>query len=170
MLKPQDIYALVGLQVHLRRHAHVNLAQLSAFLRLSGSETHAALARLQTCQLLAATTMDLRKPLESNFLEFTEHGLRYVYPPAYGAPTRGIPTAASAVEGLSVPGPPLVWPLESGEAFGPSLAPLYRSVPEACAADIQLHLGMAALDCVRVGRPRERQAGMTLLQDLFGST
>lgn len=167
MLKPQDIYAAVGLQVLLRRQPAVTIAQLSSFLKLSPSETHTAMARLQACQLLAAATPESRKPLESNFLEFAEHGLRYVFPPEYGPPTRGIPTAATAVEGLTVAGPPLVWPLESGAAFGPSLIPLYRSVPEACAADAELHRGMAALDCLRVGRPRERQAGMDTLRSLF---
>lgn len=169
MLKPQDIYAVVGLQVLLRRQPLVNLAQLSAFLRLSGSETHAAFGRLQASQLLAVATAEERKPLESNFLEFAEHGLRYVYPPEYGPPARGIATAAGAVAGLSVPGPPLVWPLESGEAFGPSLAPLYRSVPAACASDAGLHGAMAALECLRVGRARERQAGLSILSDLFGA-
>lgn len=167
MLKPQDIYAVLGLQVLLRRQPAVTLAQLSAFLRLSGSETHAAMARLQACQLIAATA-EARKPLNLNFLEFVEHGLRYVYPAEYGPPTRGLATAAAAVEGLGVTGPPLVWPLESGGAFGPALAPLYRSVPEACAADPTLHSGMAALDCLRVGRPREREAGMRTLRELFG--
>ncbi len=170
MLKPQDIYAIVGLQVLLKRQDLVTLSQLAAFLGLSTSETHAAMNRLAAGQLLAVASPEHRKPLETNFLELAEHAMKYFFAPEFGPPTRGVVTAAAAVQGLTLTGQPLVWPLESGESYGPALAPLYRSVPEACAADSGLHLGMAALDCLRVGRPREREAGMLMLRDLFGAT
>lgn len=169
MLKPQDIFALVGLQVLLRSgHQIVTLPQLAGFIRLSTSETHAAMSRLEQCQLLAATAVETRRPLEVNFLEFAEHGLRYVYPPELGPLTRGVATAAAVIEGLRTPGQTLVWPYEQGDATGPALAPLYRTVPIACLADRGLHVGMAALDSLRIGRPRERQAALAVLRKLFG--
>ncbi len=168
MLKPQDIFTIVGLQVLLKTGQDVvTLPQLAMFIRLSMSETHAAMARLEQSQLLAATSLEFRKPNGGNFLEFAEHGLRYVYPGEYGAPSRGLPTAAAVVPGMVVPAQPLVWPLEHGGAFGTALAPLYRSVPDACAVDPHLHVAMAALDCLRVGRARERQAGLAVLKELF---
>ncbi len=168
MLKPQDILALVGLQVMLKSgHEVVTLSVLAAFIRLSGSETHAALARLEQSQLLDATALTLRKPSSGNFLDFAEHGLRYVYPAEYGPPMRGLPTAAALVPGLAAPDQPLVWPLERGDSCGPSVAALYRTVPEACASNKELHMAMAALDCLRVGRARERQAGLAVLKELF---
>ena len=168
MLKPQDIFALVGLQVMLKSGQEaVTLPHLAAFIRLSGSEAHAALARLELSQLLAGTTLELRKPNCGSFLEFAEHGLRYVYPAEYGPPTRGLPTAAALMPGLVVPDQPLVWPLEHGGSCGPSVTPLYRTVPEACASNKDLHVAMAALDCLRVGRARERQAGLAVLTSLF---
>lgn len=123
--------------------------------------------RLEASQLLAAVALEHRRPNNANFLEFAEHGLRYVYPAEYGPPVRGLPTAAAVVPSLTPPGAPMVWPLEHGGAFGPSIAPLYRTVPEACAVNPQLHLAMAALDCLRVGRPRERHAGLAVLKELF---
>lgn len=168
MLKPQDIFALVGLQVLATSGERaVTLQRLASFVRLSGSETHAALARLEHCQLLAATTLPLREPNAANFLEFAEHGLRYVFPAEYGASTRGVPTASAAVPGLVPPNPPLVWPMERGDAYGPALKPLYRTVPEACVLDPRLHTALAAVDCLRVGRARERQAGLATLRELF---
>ena len=168
VLKPQDIMALVGLQVMLRSgEGRVTLPRLAAFIRLSGSETHAALSRLELSQLLAATALELRKPSCGNFLEFAEHGLRYVYPAEYGPPTRGLPTAAALMPGLVAPDQPLVWPSERGGSCGPSVTPLYRTVPEACASNKDLHVAMAALDCLRVGRARERQAGLAVLMALF---
>jgi len=170
VLKPQDIFALVGLQLLLRPGRQlITLSELSAFIRLSGSETHAAMARLEQSQLLAAATRELRRPLAGNFLEFAEHGLRYVFPPELGPPTRGLATAAGVVPGISMSGAPLVWPLEEGGACGPALAPLYRTVPAACMKNADLHLAMAALDCLRVGRPRERQAGLAALKGVFGA-
>jgi hypothetical protein len=169
MLKPQDVYALVGLQLLMRRTAAVTLPQIAGFLRLSTSEVHAAIARLQASQLVMAASPELRRPSAANFMEFAEHGLRYVFPPEYGPPTRGLPTGAGAIPGLAKTAQPLVWPLESADGFGPALAPLYRSVPVAAALDPDLHLAMAALDCLRVGRSRERQAGMAVLRELFGA-
>lgn len=168
MLKPQDILTLVGLQLLLKSGEHVvTLQRLASFIRLSGSETHAAIARLEGSQLLAAAAPELRQPNRSNFMEFAEHGLRYVYPAEYGPPARGLPTAAALMPGLAEQSSPLVWPLESGGAYGVSIAPLYRSVPEACIAHGGLHTAMAAIDCLRVGRPRERQAGLAVLKELF---
>ena len=83
MLKPQDILTAVGLQALLKTGQKVvTFPHLAALIRLSGSETHASIARLAQSQLLAATTLELRQPNRANFLKFAEHGLRYVYPPS----------------------------------------------------------------------------------------
>lgn len=169
MLKPQDLVALVGLQVLIKAGAQAaTLPQLAALIHLSASETHAALARLECSQLIEAMSSAQRRPNAKNFLEFAEHGLRYVFPAVYGSPSRGLPTAAAAVPGLVAPDPPLVWAWELGESYGPTLAPLYRTVPQACADEPLLHQALAALDCLRVGRARERQAGLVALRELFG--
>ncbi len=168
MLKPQDILALVGLQVLLKTQAHAaTLPELARLIHVSGSETHAALARLEHSQLIEAASLAQRRPNPHNFLEFAEHGLRYVFPAEYGSPSRGLPTAAAAVPALVPPDPPLVWPWEPGPSYGPTVAPLYRSVPEACADQPQLHVAMAALDCLRVGRAREREVGLVVLLGMF---
>ncbi len=127
------------------------------------------MGRLEYCQLLQAVSAELRRPAHGNFLEFAEHGLRYVFPPEFGPPTRGLPTAAAMLPGMLAPLEQHVWPLEQGGSHGVALQPLYRSVPAACLTSRPLYIAMAAMDALRLGRPRERQAALAVLREVFAS-
>ncbi|MEL6547279.1 MAG: MarR family transcriptional regulator, partial [Myxococcota bacterium] len=50
-----------------------------------------------------------------------------------------------------------------GTTRGPSVMPLYGSVPEAVAADEQLHRWLALVDSLRVGSARERDSAAKAL-------
>jgi len=84
---------LVLLKLGLTENAGaVPLAKLGADIGISASEFHGALNRTAAAGLL---DLDLRRPRLSPFLEFLEHGLRYVFISRRGEITRGIPTAHS---------------------------------------------------------------------------
>jgi hypothetical protein len=94
--------------------------------------------------------------------DFLVHGLPSVFPAKTKEVTRGIPTAwaASGSEDRLVAGDslPPVWPDPEGQTRGVAVKPLYRSVPHAARRDPQLHRLLAAVDSLRLGRARERQA------------
>ena len=61
----------------------------------------------------------------------------------------------------------LVWPYSKGKETGEGLLPLYPTIPIACSQDPELYQLMAAIDVLRVGRVREREAAVAYLEDLF---
>ena len=50
-----------------------------------------------------------------------------------------------------------MWPDAGGEVRGPSLYPLYPTVPAACRVDDDLYRVLSALDALRGGAARERE-------------
>lgn len=92
LLKPQDVVVLLKLGLEPDGVARP-FARLGADLGISASEIHAAVTRTSTAGLADA---ERRKPRVRNFLEFLEHGVRYVFVSRRGEMTRGIPTAHSA--------------------------------------------------------------------------
>jgi len=93
--------------------------------------------------------------------EFLIHGVKYAFPPERGELTRGVPTAHAAEplkQQISAGNePPPVWPSALGKIRGYSLAPLYKTVPQAALRDPFLYQMLALLDAIRDGRSRERQ-------------
>jgi hypothetical protein len=92
ILKPQDVVVLLKLGL-TREGAATTLAKLGAELGISASEVHAAINRAAAAGLL---DLEHRRPRVLPFLEFLEHGIRYVFVSRPGGITRGIPTAHSA--------------------------------------------------------------------------
>jgi hypothetical protein len=101
-------------------------------------------------------------------LEFLEHGLKYVFPPAQGTLVRGVPTAAVAEplkSRLMDDGePPTVWPYAEGKVRGISIAPLYKGAPKATLLDSKFYVVLALSDAIRSGRTRERNLAIELLE------
>ena len=166
MLKPQDLYLTVALAVLHKRHEAATVRDLAKLSGLSVAETHQGLRRAEAAHLLQSGR---RVPLASNVLEFLTHGVRYAFAAEWLPTTRGVATAVGApglgdLIGQQAP----VWPYESGAATGPGLRPLYPSVPKAALADRDLYRALAAIDCVRVGRARERAVGLAVLNELLG--
>ena len=69
------------------------LTRLGADVGISAAEFHGALNRTAAAALL---DLEQRRPRVTPFLEFLEHGIRYVFISRRGEITRGIPTAHSA--------------------------------------------------------------------------
>jgi hypothetical protein len=158
-LKPQDL--IVALKFALAKEAAIpTFAELGRALCMSASETHAAAQRAVTSRLLETNGGSLRANTAS-LQEFVLHGLRYVFPGVEGRVARGLPTGVAAphFRGLfdQSKGPVWVWPDEQGDVQGPSLCPLYPSVPAACRQDAALYRMLSSLDALRAGAARERE-------------
>lgn len=169
-LKPQDVLVLLKVAAHPRQRW--TYAALGKALSMSASETHASVKRAMAAGLAVSQGREGWLPVRPALLEFILHGVRYVWPAILGPAKRGVPTAFGAEPLVSMlnatPGEAPVWAHAEGSAKGPTLSPLYRTVPKAALADPELHRLLALLDAVRTGRARERAMAAELLTTALG--
>jgi hypothetical protein len=142
------------------------LAQLAKKTYLSIGEVHNVLHRLLETRLLRSEGRRInRHALE----DFMIHGMRYAFPAARGAATRGLPTAYAAPmlkdrflsSGQEVP----VWPYANGAERGIAFSPLYAAAPAAALDDPEYYEMLAIADMLRgEARAREQAAAADLLQ------
>jgi hypothetical protein len=163
MLKPQDIVIL--LKIHSLKNHDWAYKSLAGSLGMSASEVHSGLKRCEVSSLYAASSGQIRSQA---VLEFLIHGLKYVFPAQPGAMRRGIPTAHSA-EPLSSclsasPESAYVWADPSGKVKGQTIELLYKSVPTAVQNDHGLYELLSLIDAIRLGRVREQQLVIGLLE------
>lgn len=95
-------------------------------------------------------------------LELLVHATKYLFPPRFGAPTRGMPTGPFAAPLAAEFGAvdtnttlPWVWPFRFGDVAGTALVPLHDCVPAASAKFPSLYRRMALIDTLRAGRARD---------------
>ncbi len=153
-MKGQDLMILLDLVAYPadRRKSY---AALGVELHLSASQIHASTKRLISARLLD----DNRAPRPRAVLEFVQHGLKYIFPVEVGGLALGHPTAWSA--------PPLdqelsskemvVWPHPKGETQGFEVKPIHKVVAEVAMHRPKLHELLSLVDCLRIGRVRERR-------------
>lgn len=170
-LKPQDLLVLLKVAAHPQQRW--TYAGLGESLVMSASEVHASVKRAVASGLATMAGRGDWSPVRPALLEFVEHGARFVWPATPGPVKRGVPTSfgISPLRELinAAPGEAPVWAHPAGTAKGPSLAPLYRSVPVAAQSDSTLHRLLALLDALRAGRARERALAAELLRRELGS-
>ncbi len=164
ILKPQDV--LVMLKLVALGQRPWSYARLAVDLGMSPSQLHSAVRRALAVQL-AVKNQDAIKPHMRNLEEFLVHGLRYVFVPQLGQPTRGMPTsyAAPPLEAhfaKSAELPP-VWPDPEGTVRGVEFAPLYKLAPQAARADPTLYELLVLVDAIRGGRAREHNLAIKVL-------
>jgi hypothetical protein len=102
-----------------------------------------------------------------SLVEFLQYGIRFVFPQRPGPVVRGVPTAHSV--------PPLntiirseesyVWPSARGTVRGHSITPLYKSAVDAVKIDEKLHIYLALVDALRVGKAREKGIAIAELKE-----
>lgn len=165
-MKPQDV--VVALKLLFEGEEQRPYAVLASDLGMSASEVHGAVGRLREGRLVE---IEGRRVRRRAFRDFLVSGIGHVFPAREGEPARGVPTAwaAPVLEGTfktSGEGPP-VWPHPKGTARGPSIAPLYKSVPDAVLKDSVLYDCLALVDTIRLGRARERKAAIEVLDKLI---
>ena len=162
-LKSQDVALLMKLLCHPKREwRQIDLSQELGF---SQSEIAKSLARLNTASLVIR-----KSPIRSAALEFLVHGVKFAFPAHPGPLTRGVPTAISAPMHQNVVVTnggvehTYVWPFAKGKARGQSIKPLYSSIPEAALKDKKFYEMVSALDMLRTGRARERNAAIKFFE------
>lgn len=165
-LKSQDIAVLCKLLIEGGKE--LSYSRMAEDLILSASETHGAIVRLQEGRLVASGGRVVQRQA---FRDFLQYGISHVFPAKEQEISRGIPAAwAAPVFGgmfsSSSESPP-VWAHPEGSARGPSIKPLYKSVPDAALKDQRLYDYLALIDAVRLGRARERKAALEKLDTLI---
>jgi hypothetical protein len=159
----QDI--VVALHLARSRDSGWTYAGVAANIGITPSQVHAAVQRLKIARLLLPGK---RGPNRAALIEFLHHGVAYVFPANVGSPTLGVPTAtgleAIRTELHMMASEILVWPHAGGSMRGGSIVPLHRSVPALAIRDSAMHELLALVDCLRLGRVRERGAAALALE------
>lgn len=137
-------------------------ATLANRLARSTSEAHGAVKRARHARPLRGRAVDRHA-----LLAFVEHGVPHTFSAERGAPTRGIPTGASAppLREHFAPGQGPVWPDPQDDTRGYAPKPLYPRLPEAAKRDPVVHELFALVDAVRDGGVRERAEARRDLRD-----
>lgn len=140
--------------------ARYSVRSLEARLGISKTEVNASFRRiLSTGMAVKDHETGQPKANRRNLYNFIVHGLKFVFPAAPGAMTRGIPTAFAApmLKDLLLSGGNYiyVWPSAGGREIGQSIQPLFKSVPEAAGKDAELYENLALVDAIRLGNQRE---------------
>ena len=154
MIKGQDIVVLAKL---MDKNAwELTYAELGEATRISASEAHSAIRRLQEASLVNSE----RHLMKRNVREFLFHALRYFFPLKYaGGVTKGMPTSYSAPvahDMFSTSGLPPVWNGSDGTVLGLGVEPVYPTAPAAAESSPALYNALALIDMLRGGRIRER--------------
>ena len=162
-MKGQDV--VVALRLTQEAAEAWSYAGIGRAAGLSAAEAHASVKRLRLAGLLRA---DEWAVMRSSLVEFLVHGLRYVFPVQPGAETVGVPTATAHPDVKAAlrmtSGPSTVWPSANGSVRGPSVKPLYRTVPGVALRDERQHELLALVDCLRLGQARERAGAAKLIE------
>jgi hypothetical protein len=163
-MQGQDVALLLKLAI--QNEPQVPSKDLAESLSISPSEVSKALKRCVESGLLYVVEGEKRVN-RSALMEFLSHGMRYVFPPARGSMSRGMPTATAAEplksQFLEDGEPPTVWPYAQGKVRGIAMAPLYKAAPKAALADPKFYAVLALCDAIRIGRTRERNLAIELL-------
>ena len=161
-MQGQDVALL--LKLVLQNESKVTSKDLAKSLFISPSEVSKSLKRSAESGPLHIAHGEKRVN-RSALMEFLSHGFKYVFPPAKGSLTRGVPTAAAAEplksRFLDDGDPPEIWPYVEGKVRGISLAPLYKVAPPLL--DPRLYGVLVLCDAIRGGRTRERNLAIQLL-------
>ena len=161
-MRPQDIVVLLKI-ISKGNEAWQN-KDLANELFISQSEISDSLYRSAKGGLIESEKK--KKVYRKSLLEFSEHGLHYVFPVEPGGMVNGIYTAHSHPFMKQHFSSELnyVWPDPRGEVRGLSIEPLYKEQVKAARKDEALYLMMALIDVIRVGRVREMELAMKELK------
>ena len=165
MIKGQDIVVLA--QLMNRDAGALTYAELGKAAKISASEAHSSMRRLQEASLVNSE----RRVIKRNVREFLFHALRYFFPLKYsGMLTKGMPTAYSApvAQGVfSSSGLSPVWSGSYGTVLGQGVEPIYPTAPDAASNNPVLYDTLALIDMLRGGRIRERLFAENKIEEML---
>ncbi|MBL4795434.1 MAG: hypothetical protein JKY24_08045 [Pseudomonadales bacterium] len=170
-LKPQDI--MIVLKICTLGGEPWSQGSLAQSLSMSSSEINGGLKRCLKSGLVRKQEDGKYRPLKHSLEEFLFHGLKYVFPPERGEPTRGQPTAYAGPalkehiqQGNDLPP---VWPDPEGSVKGYAFEPLFPSVVKAIKNDEKLYRLLSLVDALRDGRAREIKLAQKLIKNELSS-
>lgn len=160
-MRPQDIVIL--LKKISPAGWQMTGKQIADSTGISQSEVSESLGRSKVSGLLDQTsgrvnTLALR--------DFMIYGLKYAFPVVPAGIVRGIPTGVSASpikERITQGGESFVWPTSKGPLRGQAVQPLYPTIPSAVQNDADLYALLVIGDALRMGRVREREIAIEVL-------
>jgi hypothetical protein len=144
--------------------------QVARELLISQSTAFKSVQRLQVAGLVHVAE---RKTNRLAFLEFVQHGLRYVCPLVPGPVRVGVPTAHAGPElapHIDVGDDPYVWASREGMVHGRTIEPLVPRAAELARVNPAVYTLLTLLDALRGGRARERALALDALRQQFGIT
>jgi hypothetical protein len=156
----------VAVAIRLAESPVADFRTLAADLSLSVSTAHAAVKRLMLAGLVRPVGTGVGAVNRHALLEFLEHGVRYAFPAAVGATTRGVPTAHSGPVFTEVmdADDPIVWEDPQGSVVGRALPPLLPHAGRLAERAPGTYAILTAVDALRVGRARERDIARRYLR------
>lgn len=165
-LKPQDL--VVALKIAVNRSRNFTLTELASELHMAVSAVHGSIRRSEQARLISRSAGSIRA-IRSAVNEFVIHGAKYAFPAVLGPLARGVPTAIAGpvlrTHFEQADSLPPVWPDPEGSGYGPSLTPLYSTVPAACKSDHSLFEVLTLLDALRIGAAREQELAASQLEE-----
>jgi hypothetical protein len=168
VLKPQDV--VVVCQLALEDVESWTYSELAEKLHISRSEIFEALGRCRRAKLVSKTEPGglVNKP---HLFDFLVHGLATAFFPKRVAVVKGVATATHSPlfksRFTTDKDIPIVWPYSKGKDLGEGLIPLYPSVPLIALQDDKLYNMFAAIDVLRVGKQREKDAAVSVLSSML---
>jgi hypothetical protein len=160
-MRPQDIVLL--LKIILWESREWQYREIANDLNMSISDISHSLNRSAVAGLFHP---DRRNVARQKLHEFIKYGLHVVFPALPGAIANGMLTAHShpfyqekfSAEDI------YVWPDINGSQRGQSILPLYKGAIIAAQNDEDLYKLLASIDILRVGRTREINAALTVIE------
>ena len=163
-MRPLDIVVLSKIIAY--GHDEWKTRDLSYDLGISLSEISESLNRSMIAGLIDNRK---RNVFRNHLLDFLQPGLKYAFPAVPGPLTTGTPTAHSApfFQHLIISNEAYIWPNPEGDVRGQVIEPLHISVTNAVKKDLTLYEILAAIDVLRIGRPREIKLANQTLKTIF---
>jgi DNA-binding Lrp family transcriptional regulator len=152
-MKAQDIVVL--LKILILDKKPWTMTELANSLGLSQSEISKSIKRLTNAKIY---TKETRSILRNTFYEVLIYGVPYFFPTETGKITRGTPTFISHdfLKNKILSDSTYVWPDDEGKIKGETVPPLYPGIVHAAKNDKDLHLLLALIDALRIGKTREK--------------
>lgn len=181
-LKPQDIVVAIDLAVNELPHdaehffaSPMSRRDISARLGISLGEISNCYRRLYKLGLIGPElgyTATIFKTSKRALYEFLSYGIQYYSQPDVVGVGRGMPTGWSAppMKGRTMmvpPETPLVWADSSGSERGEQITPIHKSAVNLANVNERAYTILAAIDVMRVGKPRDREEARTVLSEIF---
>lgn len=160
-MKPQDVVILF--KIIALGDNNWTQSMLSTQLGISQSEISESIKRSKYSGLINTIDNHVNK---RTFFDFVINGLKVVFPQRPGAIVRGVPTAHSApfFQNKFFTEEQYVWPSGKGNVRGQAIIPLYKTVTNAIENDQFLYQLLALADIIRVGRAREKEMAIELME------